>query len=205
MLVVAVSFGLVYDNLILSVGGFLDGGQLLYALSVPRFILHQLVLPGIIWVTFEQVRLSGARWAQRILAERVIILLSIVVVILGIVTRLIPMHLQLVEMGGINRYMNKGASGPPIVSIASIGFAGAMGLFLWRKSKWPWTFLTALMVFVGEGIPIELIRRVVGSGAEILFIAALLTTEQRVLIQQTDYGPPRQVTPFYSESDRPKL
>ena len=68
--------------------------------------------------------------------------------------------------------MDEGASGPPIVSIVSIGFAGAMGLLLWIKNRWPWVFITALLVFIFEGIPIELVKRVAGSGAEVLFIMA---------------------------------
>lgn len=179
-LIIAISFGLVYDNAILSLGGFLRGGELLYYLSLPRFILHQVVLPGVIWATFEQVRLAGLPWAQGITANRIVIGLSISVIILGILTRILPLDLQLVEMGGINRYINQGVSGPPIVSIISIGFAAVMGVFLWKKIQWPWVFLTAVLVFIGEGIPIELIRRVAGSGAEVLFIISLLMTEGQV-------------------------
>jgi hypothetical protein len=87
------------------------------------------------------------------------------------------MDLQLVEMGGILRYVDEGASGPPIVSIVSIGFAGVIGLLFWRRDRWPWVFLTALLVFIGEGIPVEVVRRVLGSGAEVLFMYALVRTE----------------------------
>jgi hypothetical protein len=180
LMIAAVTFGLTYDNLILTLGRVLEGGSLLYWLSIPRFVLHQIILPWLIWAVFDEVRVAGHPWAQGIVAKRVIAGLCLVVLLLGILTGIVPMDLQLVEMDGIQRYMNKGTVGPPIVSILSIGFAGVMGILLWKKNHWPWVFLTAAMVFILEGIPVEFVRRVAGSGAEVLFIIALLITEQRV-------------------------
>lgn len=180
LLIAAVTFGLVYDNLILTVGGFLEAGALLYNLSLPRFYLHQLVLPWIIWASFLQVRTVGQRWAQREVAGRAVLTLTLLVLLMGVLTRIVPMNLQIVELGGVHRYMDEAAAGPPIVSIVSIGFAGVLGALLWRSHGWPWVFLTALLVFIAEGVPIELVRRVIGSGAEVLFIAAMLFTERRI-------------------------
>jgi hypothetical protein len=44
----------------------------------------------------------------------------------------------------------------------------------------PRLFLTAAAVFISEGVPLELVRRVVGSGMEVLFMAALLMTDMRL-------------------------
>lgn len=43
--------GLVYDNLIVGYGRFIGDGQLLKALSQPRFFLHEVALPLMILVT----------------------------------------------------------------------------------------------------------------------------------------------------------
>jgi hypothetical protein len=81
-------------------------------------------------------------------------------------------------MDGVLRYVATNVSGPPIVSIVSIGFAGVMGIFLWRHAGWPWLTITALLVFIGEGIPSEAIRRVLGSGAEVLFMLVVFLRER---------------------------
>jgi hypothetical protein len=185
LVIAAVTFGLVYDNLILSIGRVLDEGQLLYTLSVPRFMLHQLVLPWIIYASFEQVRLAGYQWAKGATARWAAISFSSIAVVLGILTRIVPMDLQPMEMDGINRYVAEGVVGPPIVSIFAIGFAGVMGLLLWQKNGWAGVFLTAILVFIGEGIPVEMVRRTVGSGAEVLFMLAMLMIEQRFEGEQT--------------------
>jgi hypothetical protein len=107
--------------------------------------------------------------------------LSIVVLVLGILTRIVPMDLQPSEMDGLSRYVDEGAAGPPVVSILAVGFAGVMGFLLWRKNKWPWLFLTTALVFIGEGIPVEAMRRVAGSGAEVLFMVTLIMTERWIM------------------------
>jgi hypothetical protein len=53
---------------------------------------------------------------------------------MGVLTRLVLMDLKLVEIRELARYLDEGASGPPIVSIISIGFAGVMGLTPWRRN-----------------------------------------------------------------------
>lgn len=180
LLIAAVTFGLVYDNLVLALGAFLDPGPMLRALSLPRFYLHQLVLPWIIWASFLQARSLGVSWTHKRWIAPAVLSFTFAVVLMGILTRIVPMDLQIAEMGGINRYVDEGAVGPPIVSILSIGFAGVMGWMFWRKKQWPWVLITAVLVFIGEGIPVELVRRVLGSGAEVLFIAAMLRTEELI-------------------------
>lgn len=87
------------------------------------------------------------------------------------------MDLQPTVMDGVFRYVDEGASGPPIVSLVSIGFAGVMGGLLWRRDGWWWVLFAAVLVFIGEGIPSEFVRRVIGSGAEVFFLFTLLRTE----------------------------
>lgn len=186
LIIVAVTFGLVYDNLVLAIGATLGEGKLLFGLSVPRFVLHQLVLPWIIYAAFEQVRLAGHPWAQGRRARWVIVFLVLVVMALGVLTRILPMDLHPVEMDGVVRYVDEGTVGPPIVSIVSIGFAGVTGFFLWRKNGWVWVLLTAVLVFIGEGLPMEGLRRLVGSGVEGLFIVAMLMTERWLEARQKD-------------------
>ena len=180
LLIVLVTAGVLYDNLILSVGSRLGEGDLLFWLSVPRFALHQLLLPWLIYAVYEQLRAAGVTWAQRTWARRAALALSALVMLVGIVTRLWTMQLQIAEMDGVLRYINVGASGPPWVSILSIGMVGVLGIFYGFKKVWPWTTLAALVVFAGEGIGDEAMRRLLGSGLEIVLVVVLLLAESRL-------------------------
>lgn len=181
VILAAVLFGLMYDNLILTLGNFVSNQQLLYGLSLPRFILHQLILPWIILAVFNEIRLLGHGWAQTGRARIGAVILSVIIMVLGILTRLIPMHLELTIVDGVTRFVDVATNGPPIVSIVSIGFATIMGITLWRRNHFPWLFLAGLLVFIGEGIPVEWVRRTIGSGAEVLFMATMLYLEQVVI------------------------
>jgi hypothetical protein len=175
--IILVALGVGYDNLILSLGNLLGAGPLLYWLSVPRFVLHQLVLPWIIYAAFEQARVAGHNWAHHRASRWVTIAFVLVVTLTGILTRLAGLTLEPEVMDGVTRYVAVGTAGPPLVSILSIGFVGVVGLLLWRRNGWPWEFWAAILVFLGEGVPAEWVRRVLGSGFEILFLAVMLGTD----------------------------
>ena len=184
LFIVLVGLGVVYDNLILSLGNSLGAGPLLLGLSIPRFVLHQLILPWLIVAAFQQAKVAGHRWANHTASGWIILALTLLVIVAGILTRLIPLNLEPAVMDGVTRYVAVGAKGPPLVSILSIGFVGVVGLLLWRRNGWPWEFLAAVLVFVGEGVPVEWVRRILGSGFEVLFLAVMLTTDRWLALNQ---------------------
>jgi hypothetical protein len=183
-IVLLVTFGVFYDNLVLAVGALLgdlvEPGDALLALSVPRFVLHQLVLPWLIYAAWEMARQAGHGWAARRWARPLAVVLSAVVMAAGIATRIAGLQLEPEVVDGVLRYVAVGTAGPPIVSIVSIGFVGLTGLVFWRRNRWPWVFLAAVAVFVAEAFPDEAVRRAIGSAFEILFLAVLLVTQLRL-------------------------
>jgi hypothetical protein len=175
--IILVTLGVGYDNLILSLGNTLGTGPLLLGLSVARFILHQLILPWIIYAGFQQAKVAGHPWANRPATKWLSLAFVLVVTLLGVLTRLATLKLEPEVMDGVTRYVAVGTVGPPLVSILSIGFVGVVGLLLWRRNGWPWEFLATVLVFVGEGIPVEWVRRGLGSAFELLFLAIMLATD----------------------------
>jgi hypothetical protein len=101
-----------------------------------------------------------------------------------VLTRLVGLELEAEVMDGVTRYAAVATVGPPLVSILSIGFVGAVGFLLWRRNGWPWEFWAAVLVFVGEGVPIEWVRRGLGSGFEVLFLAVMLATDRWLALRQ---------------------
>lgn len=187
-LLAAISFGLFYDNLILVLGTWLGAGSLLLALSWPRFILHHLLLPWVIVAAYDQARLTGASWTRWRWGRATAVLVSSLVLMVGIFTRLVPMTLEPAVMDGVGRYVAHSVSGPPIVSIVSIGLVGVMSISWWRHKQWPWLTLIVLIVFIGEGYPSEAVRRVVGSGLEAVLMWMLYLTTVRFWQPQAAAG-----------------
>jgi len=180
LLLLLVTFGVFYDNLILTLGNQFGTGDLLHTLSIPRFVFHQLLLPWIIYAAYAQARQARQPWAQKPVLGWGTAILSTLVMIAGIATRLWGLHLEPEVMDGVLRYVAMGVSGPPIVSIVSIGTVGVGGLIFWRQNRWPWIFLSVVAVFIGETLPDESLRRAVGSALEVVFMAVLFVTQQRL-------------------------
>jgi hypothetical protein len=180
LLLLLVTFGVFYDNLILTLGNGVGEGALLHALSLPRFVLHQVALPWIIYAAYDQARQAGQGWAQRPASRWSAVGVSAAVMAAGIATRLWTLHLAPAVMDGVLRYVAIGAVGPPVVSIVSIGLVTVGGLLFWRQNRWPWIFLAGVAVFIGESLPDESLRRAVGSALEVVFLAVLFVTQQRL-------------------------
>ena len=178
LLIILVTLGVAYDNLILSLGSWLGAGPLLRGLSVPRFVLHQLVLPWLIYAGYEQARVAGHGWAQHPASKWIALALTLFVIGLGVLTRLAGLRLEPEVVDGVTRYMAIGTKGPSLVSILSIGFVGIVAVGLWVRNRWPWEALATVLVLVGEGIPVEWVRRGLGSGLEVLFLAVMLVTDR---------------------------
>ncbi|MBP7694627.1 MAG: hypothetical protein KA764_22080 [Anaerolineales bacterium] len=175
-----VLFGLFYDNALVAAGRFVPAGDLLLVFSYPRFALHQLVLPWIIVSAFELARQAGLTWTHGARAARLAWAGAAVVMVIGVATRLVPLRLEPEVVDGLTRYVARGVSGPPLVSVLSIGFVGFVGLSLWRAGRGPWIALIVLGVFIGEGLPIPAVRLVLGAGLEIGLMAALLALTARL-------------------------
>lgn len=176
-----VSFGLFYDNLALTLGGFLPAGDLLHNLSWPRYFFHQLLLPWVIVAAVEQAGLLGAGWASHPTAKKIFWAATFLLMVYGLTTRVVGLQLEPEVLDGINRYSAANVSGPPVTSILSITGTGLVGIWLWRCARWPWHTLTALLVIVGQAIPNEAIRQLSGSGIEVLYMVVLILLDQRQL------------------------
>ncbi|GAB4526158.1 MAG: hypothetical protein Fur0018_11330 [Anaerolineales bacterium] len=168
--------GLTYENIAVSIGIFLGESTALYQINLWRFVLHGVAVPLLIFVCYEFAHRAGHIWANTTQMRWVAAGASLLVILLGALSRLGSIELEHIVVDGIHRYTDVGTSGPPIGTIFSIVFVGAIGYILWRHHGWQWLFLSALGVFLIQGIPIQSVRWLVGAVAEILFTVSLIKT-----------------------------
>lgn len=179
-LLLLVITALLFDNLVIAMGRRLGEGGLLESLNWLRFLFHVLLTPLLIVTAVDQTRRAGVRWANQRVALIVAWVMAAALIILGFLSDLAGMVLSPVEHGGTLRYAEIGG-GPPIPSIITIMAIIIVGLFVWRKLRWPWMFAGAMVMFIGAAVPPSVVGPAVGSGAEIALLAGLLATEKRLL------------------------
>ena len=170
-----------YDNGILAVGQWIGQGELLYALSQLRFLLHYFVVPFFIVVGVELANRAGAGWVIP-LTRGLAWVLAITLGLIDYSSQYLNLSLVPEQFAGVLRYTAASTSGPPVVTIVSTLFILAIGIGLWVRfeGKWPWLALSSLLGLIGNAIPISQVGTLPGSTAEFILALGLLCTERYV-------------------------
>jgi hypothetical protein len=172
-----------YDNTILAIGNLLGAGELLKALSLPRFLLHYILVPLFIVVGVELAYRAGAKWANTA-ARSVAWVVALVLAGIEITTRFANLTLEPVTVFGVLRYSSLKSTGAPVVTIGVMIFMILIGIGLWLRLQWPWLFFGGLVALVGNAIPVSLVGTILGSLSELIIGISLLLAEQRVMYQR---------------------
>ena len=177
LLLAILIIALVYDNGVLAMGAKLSPGALLEQLNRYRYYLHEISVPLLLVVGVEQANRVGAGWAIP-LVRSFSLLLAILLGLAGITT-VMGVPLQPIAFAGIFRYVPEGVSSPPFVTIAVSIFVIAIGISIWVRSERRWfgLLLGAIIVFVGNSLPLSTVGTLPGSTSEFPLCLSLVSTE----------------------------
>lgn len=183
-----------YDSFIIATGRYIGEGDLLLALSWPRFIAHGLLLPAWIAAAGLMARRAGLGWAKPVWVQAIFWLLAAGGVALGAM-ELMALELFPACMKGTLRYvpyvsdgqacvagmegLGHAPSGPPVVPVVSTLFFLVIGVMIWLKHKMAWLFLGSLAMFVMAGMPQSIAGPLLANSAEPLIALAVLWTARR--------------------------
>lgn len=185
--------GLIYDNLIVSLGALIGPGWTLQALSWPRFALHALLTPFLMIAATQIAVSGGVRWAASRRWTFIVWFLVVAMAAIGAFEGLIGLETVPACFDGVLRYTanlypshfcseNQVAvrgSGPPIPSIVGNIVTLVVGFSLWRASGWPWLLLGALVMFAAAAVPIGGFGLAPSNAGEVLLLLSYAATIAR--------------------------
>lgn len=174
LIVLVVLLGLTYDNTVLGVGRWIEHGELLAGLSLPRFVLHAFTTPLLIIAGFGAARDAGHRWANTPAWRVATWVVTAVMIVWGVVTDVVRLDLQPQTEAGVVSYGNAGA-GMPVPAIVTIVALIAIGIFLWRRSNWSWLLVGAAVMLVASGL--GSVSALLTNVGELTLAIALIATE----------------------------
>lgn len=175
LLVVA---GLVYDNTVIAAGRWIGEGAVLESLSFGRFWIHALVTPLLVVWSWHAIRRTGAAWARTRAAALVAVLFAVALVVLEIVTVIASLRIEPREEYGVLSYSNAEASGgPPLMVLFVAAALIVAGFLVWRRQRWIWLLVGAVIMTVGSAIPIPVESGAVTNAFELVLLTAILATK----------------------------
>lgn len=188
-----VAAGLAYDNGVIAAGATLGDGELLRALSWPRFALHAAGTPLIMLAAWQIARAAQLDWTRRRRNFYLLVTLMLAMSAWGVGTDLVGLQWQLACHGDTLRYSTSAPPsqacypqqqplpphGPPLPSIVTVLACLGAGWSLWRQRRWPWLLLAALAMLIAAALPQARFGLLPGNGGEVLLLAALAGAGRR--------------------------
>lgn len=189
-IIVMIAAGLIYDNFMIAIGATIGAGDLLVALSWPRFVLHAICTPFTIIAVWQFANAAEITWARDRRSWAVVWMFVAAMIALGVQTGLIGLEIHPACYQGILRYSSAVSEthlcfagqatvtghGPPIPSISTGLFALGIGVVLWRARGWPWLFVGALIMMCAAAVPTSQFGLGASNGGEVLLLTAYTAT-----------------------------
>lgn len=152
LIIVALIIGLIYENLILGVGGLIGYGETLKMLNTPRFISHAVFTPMLIIYAIGMARMASLPWAQSRAWHIAFCVIATGLIAFGAFQDILNLKLVPYEAGAkVPGYRNDFAllKGPPIPAVSAILVVIVVGvLLLWRR-RWGWLLAGGALMLVG--------------------------------------------------------
>ncbi|WP_461672485.1 hypothetical protein [Priestia megaterium] len=177
--------GLIYDNVILSIGSFIGEGNVFFLLSMFRFWFHALFTPTLVLFAYGVAKHFNLQWANKLIFK-IIFLISTIALISYEIVQTINKEPKIIQDYGIVRYTLVGGSGPPLMVIIVAFILLIVGISLYRKMGWNIMMIGVLLMIGGSAIPFNLPSTAVINIFEVFFIFSLFLTQRYVTFSTHD-------------------
>lgn len=173
-----VTFGLVYDNLILAFGSLIGEGSFLKTMNLLRFWFHALFTPLLIifsWAAAsEAIAIAWLKGRGGLLFAG---FLTLSMVISELVQNTVGLELEPDRSYGVLSYDSSGSHGPPIMIIGVTAALLIAGIILWKKRKWKWMAIGVILMGIGSAVPFPLESDAATNGFELILLISLWATK----------------------------
>ena len=175
--------GMIYDNLMLTLGNVGVGSAWYADASAGRFVLHAAALPLLVPFALSAMRATAIPVANRRVFTAFCWLVAVAAWCYGFWFDVAQLELASTEVFGHSRLTSL-SDVPPLGTIAVNLLLIPLGFILWRRTGWLLLFAGALFILLVNGAAAaQPWGYLTGNGAEVVFILCLLLTE-RFLIRR---------------------
>lgn len=169
---------LVYDNVVLGLGSSIGHGPLLEGLNLGRYWIHAAITPTLVAWALHTLRRAGFSWAQARWYQVVSIGAALALTVVEYFLEVRGLHLVPKDEYGVLSYTSaEPPSGPPLMVLVVAAVLVVAGAMVWRKQKWPWLFVGAVVMTIGSGIQLPLPSAAITNAFELALMVSILATK----------------------------
>lgn len=172
-----VTFGLIYDNLVLSLGSIIGEGPILKGLNVMRYWFHAFFTPLLILFSWAAIRKTGIHWLKERTGLLAAGIFTVAMIIAELMQNTIGLKLEPSRNYGVLSYEAAGSHGPPIMIIGVTLALLLAGFILWKKLQWKWMAVGVILMGIGSAVPIPLESDAATNGFELILLISLWATK----------------------------
>jgi hypothetical protein len=172
-----VTFGLVYDNLVLAMGSIIGKGSFLEALNVMRYWFHAFLTPLLIIFSWASIRKSDIRWLKGRIGLLLAGIYTLAMIFAELIQNTIGLKLKAAQKYGVLSYDSAGSHGPPFMIIGVTVALLFAGIILWKRLKWKWMTIGVILMGIGSAVPVTLESDAITNGFELILLISLWATK----------------------------
>jgi hypothetical protein len=172
-----VTFGLIYDNLVLAMGSLIGEGPFLEGLNGMRYWFHAFFTPLLILFSWTAIRMTGIHWLKERTGFILAGVLTVAMIIAELVQNTLGLKLESARNYGVLSYEAAGSHGPPIMIIGVTIVLLIAGIILWKKLKWKWMAAGVILMGIGSAVPIPIESDAATNGFELILLISLWATK----------------------------
>lgn len=172
-----VTLGLVYDNMVLAFGSSIGEGDLLEGLNLMRYWFHALFTPALILYAWAVAKETDIKWLSGRAAFIIAALLTAFMIIFELVQNTIGIVIEPAHQFGVLSYKQPASQGLPIMIIVVTIALLLAGLNLWKKLKWKWMAIGVIIMGIGSALPIPFESDAATNGFELILLISLWVTK----------------------------
>ena len=172
-----VTFGLIYDNLVLAMGSIIGEGPFLKGLNVMRYWFHAFFTPLLILFSWGSIRRTRIHWLKERTGLIVAAVFTVAMIIAELIQNTIGLKLEPAMNYGVLSYESTGSHGPPIMIIGVTLALLLAALILWKKLQWKWMAVGVILMGIGSAVPIPLESDAATNGFELILLISLWATK----------------------------
>lgn len=175
-----VTFGLIYDNLILAFGRFIGESALLESLSICRYWLHAFVTPTLVLFSYGVIRQTALHWAKARTFHFVAWIYMLLLILIELITVSLQLKITPVFEYGVLHYVHETDTGIPYMIVGTVLSVLLASIIVWWKEGLKWMLIGTIVIIIGNAIPLPFSGSAKMNVFEFLFIASLWGTKTKI-------------------------